>query len=264
MTMSESHRDLDKDNTELMLRMMTWSVRTVGLAAVGFAVLTNHEPDNHFNLEVTALVAALFIMAWWAFVDRSLASRERSLRLLPTALAIITITSGVASVTHGGGPLIFLGFMATTSAGGELDMTACWTIAGLGVLAVECACLATSSSTWTAFGYPLIILVGLLIGRNRRAYQLQAEQSALLLSKGEELREEQNRTATLDERNRIAREIHDVLAHSLGALGVQIQAARAVLTDQGHPAHRRTSRPSSTSRLRRPRRDASRRTRAAQ
>jgi signal transduction histidine kinase len=36
----------------------------------------------------------------------------------------------------------------------------------------------------------------------------------------------------LDERNRIAREIHDLLAHSLGALGVQIHAAQAVLTDQ--------------------------------
>ena len=34
----------------------------------------------------------------------------------------------------------------------------------------------------------------------------------------------------LEERARIAREIHDVLAHSLGALGIQIQAAKAVLT----------------------------------
>jgi signal transduction histidine kinase len=39
--------------------------------------------------------------------------------------------------------------------------------------------------------------------------------------------------AVLDERARIAREIHDVLAHSLGALGIQIRAAHAVLTDTG-------------------------------
>jgi signal transduction histidine kinase len=38
--------------------------------------------------------------------------------------------------------------------------------------------------------------------------------------------------AALDERARIAREIHDVLAHSLGALGLHIQAAQAVLTRQ--------------------------------
>ena len=48
----------------------------------------------------------------------------------------------------------------------------------------------------------------------------------------ERLQQEQRRAAALDERNRIAREIHDVLAHSLGSLGVQIQAAQAVLTDQ--------------------------------
>ena len=42
---------------------------------------------------------------------------------------------------------------------------------------------------------------------------------------------EQSRTEVLNERARIAREIHDVLAHSLGALSIQIQAARAVLTD---------------------------------
>jgi signal transduction histidine kinase len=61
---------------------------------------------------------------------------------------------------------------------------------------------------------------------------VQAEQAAALLAKAEQLRDEHARVATLDERTRIAREIHDVLAHSLGALGVQIQVARAVLTDQ--------------------------------
>ncbi|MFC7584487.1 histidine kinase [Nonomuraea antimicrobica] len=37
----------------------------------------------------------------------------------------------------------------------------------------------------------------------------------------------------LDERARIARELHDVLAHSLGALGVQLEVAEALLTERG-------------------------------
>src|SRR5260370_35328191 len=49
----------------------------------------------------------------------------------------------------------------------------------------------------------------------------------------EQLRAEQRRAAVLDERTRIAREIHDVLAHSIGALGIQLQAVRAVLAEQG-------------------------------
>jgi signal transduction histidine kinase len=54
---------------------------------------------------------------------------------------------------------------------------------------------------------------------------------AALLAQRERLQAEQRRADLLEERARIAREIHDVLAHSLGALGIQIQAARAVLTD---------------------------------
>src|SRR5438067_2045253 len=41
----------------------------------------------------------------------------------------------------------------------------------------------------------------------------------------------QARAAALDERARIAREIHDVLAHSLGALAVQLDVAEALLDD---------------------------------
>ena len=79
------------------------------------------------------------------------------------------------------------------------------------------------------------MLSGLIIGRNWGAYRVQAEQSAMLLAQREQLQAEQRRADLLDERARIAREIHDVLAHSLGALGIQIQAARSVLhkdTDQ--------------------------------
>src|SRR5262249_27704282 len=78
-------------------------------------------------------------------------------------------------------------------------------------------------------GLPVIVASGLLIGRNRGAYRVQAEQAAVLLAQREQLQAEQRRADLLDERARIAREIHDVLAHSLGALGIQIQAARSVL-----------------------------------
>ena len=89
------------------------------------------------------------------------------------------------------------------------------------------------SSYGTLLGLPAIVLAGLVIGRNRGAYRVQAEQAAALLAQREQLQAEQRRADLLDERARIAREIHDVLAHSLGALGIQIQAARAVLTDTG-------------------------------
>jgi signal transduction histidine kinase len=92
--------------------------------------------------------------------------------------------------------------------------------------------LAYGVGTFGTFGYPLIMVLGLLFGRVLRGWRSEAEQSAALVANIERLHQEQQRSAALDERNRIAREIHDVLAHSLGSLGVQIQAAQAVLTDQ--------------------------------
>jgi signal transduction histidine kinase len=53
-------------------------------------------------------------------------------------------------------------------------------------------------------------------------------------------REEQARSAALAERARIAREIHDVLAHSLAALSVQIETADALL-EGGHPDRARAT-----------------------
>ena len=219
-------------NTELMLTFTMWIVRLAGLCAVAFSIVTNHSRDRHPALEVTAVIVACVLVAWWAYTDHSTESRARFARFLPWTLSILVVTSGVASITRGGGALIFLGCLAAIGAGAEPDAVMGWTVTALGVLAVECACVVLGSSTWTVLGYPLILLVGLLIGRSRRAYRVQAEQAAILLSNAERLREEQQLVATLNERTRIAREIHDVLAHSLGALGVQIQAARAVLTDQ--------------------------------
>jgi signal transduction histidine kinase len=122
--------------------------------------------------------------------------------------------------------------MATVGAGNAFGLAVAGTITGAGAVAVASVGVAFGLPVWEVLFYPLILVLGLLFGRLERGYRLQAEQSAALLAKAEQLREEQDRSVTLDERNRIAREIHDLLAHSLGALGVQIQAAQAVLTDQ--------------------------------
>ena len=106
-------------------------------------------------------------------------------------------------------------------------------VTGVGILAIEVSGLVFGNSYGGLLGLPAIVLAGLIVGRNRGAYRIQAEQARALLAQRERLQAEQRRADLLEERARIAREIHDVLAHSLGALGIQIQAARAVLTDHG-------------------------------
>ncbi len=103
----------------------------------------------------------------------------------------------------------------------------------IALVGVEVGALVTGASATSALGFPLLLIVAFVSGRNRAAYRRQAEQSAALVTQMEQLRAEQRRAAVLDERTRIAREIHDVLAHSIGALGIQLQAVRAVLAEQG-------------------------------
>ncbi|MFK3983519.1 sensor histidine kinase [Micromonospora sp. NPDC050397] len=78
-----------------------------------------------------------------------------------------------------------------------------------------------------------VVVIVVLFGLHRREHRRRARQTARLLEQTRLAQREQARAAALDERARIARELHDVLAHSLGALGVQLEVAEALLTDRG-------------------------------
>jgi signal transduction histidine kinase len=213
-------------------------IRAVAVVLVGATVFTSTQRSGaQLAMNIAAFSIATAGIAMWIAVDHLPALRKRRPLLLPYLLGLITVVSAAGANTHAGETLIFLGLAACITAGSDLEGLTRWTILALGVVALEIGALVYGASGDAWLGYPLILLVGVLFGVNRGSYRVQAEQAHALLAQSEQLRDEQSRTATLDERNRIAREIHDVLAHSLGALGVQIQAARAVLTDS-HDAAR--------------------------
>ena len=81
----------------------------------------------------------------------------------------------------------------------------------------------------TLLGVVTIFTVGMVMGeavRNRRAYQHELEQKAARAQA--EAAAEADR-AVAEERTRIARELHDVVAHSMSVMVVQAGAARRVL-----------------------------------
>jgi len=73
------------------------------------------------------------------------------------------------------------------------------------------------------------VVVGLMVGASRRQYVERTYQAEQLLAERVRADAERDRAAALAERNRIGREVHDVLAHSLGALSVQLDAADALM-----------------------------------
>lgn len=99
----------------------------------------------------------------------------------------------------------------------DLPLAAAITAVGPGVLAIVTA--AGSRSTGLALGGAAGALAGLVGGIARRQTQ-----------------EQQLRSTQLG----VAREVHDLLAHTLAAVAVQLEAADAVLADGGDPAKLRT------------------------
>ena len=81
---------------------------------------------------------------------------------------------------------------------------------------------------WTNFAYVFMFVIGHLL-RLSEERQIQARE---LLEEEERTRLARNEAAALDERSRIARELHDVLAHSLSALSVELEGARLLALDR--------------------------------
>jgi signal transduction histidine kinase len=74
----------------------------------------------------------------------------------------------------------------------------------------------------TVLGFGGIFLYAMVVWRFRQ----HDDQSQRLLTQMEETRDAELRAAALSERQRLAREMHDVLAHSLSGLVVQLEGAR--------------------------------------
>jgi signal transduction histidine kinase len=80
-----------------------------------------------------------------------------------------------------------------------------------------------------AFFYLFLGGMAWLLGRYARARRLEAAHSERRANRLEQEQEERERAAVSAERGRIARELHDVIAHSVSLMGVQAGAADRVL-----------------------------------
>ena len=67
-----------------------------------------------------------------------------------------------------------------------------------------------------------------VVGQNTRYRRRETELLAERAERIERERQERDRIAALEERDRLAREIHDVIAHSVSVIAVQAGAARAI------------------------------------
>ncbi|GAA2042585.1 histidine kinase [Catenulispora yoronensis] len=215
--------------------MAAWAGRAFGFVWIGLLTIGT-SIHGHEHGTVTVQIAGYAVigaaMLGWALIESRTAPNTPSGTAMVLLLALVSGASGFLCMSHNGALMVLFAAIAALIAGGDVALDTALAVAGVGILGVMVGALIFGNTDAAALiGFPATILSALFIGRHRRAYRVQAEQATALLERTQELQELQRHTDVLDERTRIAREIHDVLAHSLGGLSIQIQAARAVLED---------------------------------
>ena len=154
---------------------------------------------------------------------------RRRPRVSIAALAVMGAAGGVLAGLSPLSTAIAVGCVVTSTAGARLNPEASLAITAETVAAFLIAALATGAPTETLLGYPLTFIGLWAFGLSRHAFLLRAEQAERMLAETRRAREAETQAAALAERARIAREIHDVLAHSLAAVSVNLQAAEGLL-----------------------------------
>jgi signal transduction histidine kinase len=100
-------------------------------------------------------------------------------------------------------------------------------------LALAVVAITTVAAIWDSgdifFPVTFFCIVPWLVGRTLRNHTLLARELAEKAERAEHARAEDERRAIAAERSRIARELHDVLAHSLSVMVVQSGAARRIV-----------------------------------
>jgi signal transduction histidine kinase len=176
-------------------------------------------------------LAAASSLGWVALVLRY----DRPRWLTPAAIAV-TGLGGVVLVWLSAGWITPFAFcvVAVLTAGARLP--APFSVSVLVGLAIGLAFALETQSTADLTLVMALLAAVQLVGMRRREAARHAEERELALAMEVRDHEERARAAALAERTRIARDVHDVLAHSLSALSVQLEGARLMLQRDGAPS----------------------------
>jgi signal transduction histidine kinase len=166
-------------------------------------------------------------------IRQTMLIRQASIRASGPVIALVLLSSAVLLWVQPTGPGAS-GFVLTIAVG----MAARTIPARIGITSIAVTiCLAALLVTKTASQHAHHGLTGFLGGVLSFTgvflyavavwrFRQHDEQSLRLLAQMEETRDAELRAAALSERQRLAREVHDVLAHALSGLVVQLEGAR--------------------------------------
>ncbi|NUR58485.1 MAG: histidine kinase [Catenulispora sp.] len=204
------------------------AMRFCGMVALGATIAGIHpQPGLHgrgLALSVTLAVAALGWIGLMVFDMRPWP--------LTPPLAVMAVSGGLLGALQPGGPAIAVAAVAAFAGGSNLPPQASTVVTVLGMSTLTVGGLLLGAPTTAVIGFVVILGTALGMGMIRYGITQRADQAEQLLEQTRRAAAAETEAAVLGERTRIAREIHDILAHSLGALAMQVEAAQALLTQE--------------------------------
>ncbi len=188
--------------------------------AVFFAVVVVVEGYTEAAVARPALHAAVAGLAMLAMAWR---------RLHPLVVAVLVVGAMVALAGNGGGLSVALALLIVSfTVGSETEGRASWV--GLAILAVPLSVSLVLDLREAVAGdvaaVVTLVAVPWIAGRTLRS---RAQHLAVALARAERMEVERERDVQLaatEERVRLARELHDVVSHSVSVIAIQAQAVR--------------------------------------
>ena len=208
-------------------------VPIAGLATAGVVVVSSVDAGLPAGRDTAAAVVGLTVLAlvlWCAVLLRAV----RNPRLVAAALVGTGLAGAALDVLRPSGPGFVLAYMAMAGLGLGLPRRPALAWGAVIVLAAGAAEAATSehplsAALTLAAGAGALFLAAALAAVSRDAHA----QAEALLEQEAQTRAAREEAAVLGERQRLARELHDVLAHTLSGLAVQLEGARLLAERTG-------------------------------
>ena len=185
------------------------------------------------RIELNATVVVLAVVGAVALTFR---------RRAPITVLVVTTGVAIAFVIaeQAKSPIVlFMGVAVFTVVLSKDDrLTRCVVVIGTALVTLVAEALFVSGDVLDNLGLVFFVLFSGAIGeavRNRRAWLMELEERAL---RAERSRDEEAQRRVIEERLRIAHELHDVIAHHIALMNVQSGVAAHVLRTQPDEAER--------------------------
>jgi signal transduction histidine kinase len=209
------------------------AVRAVGLVAVLITVSIATPGPTTIGARGTAIAVFLGVSAT-GWIVWMLAGRNTWVNY--SGLSAMSLAGAVLAALSPNSAAVAVGCMAAFSAGARMRFAASLSIMVRTLLAFLVAGGILHDPAATLVGYSFAFVGLWTVGLTRNEYSTRAEQAERLLEETRRTHEAETAAAALAERARIARDLHDVLAHSLAAVSVNLQAAEGLLAADTLPA----------------------------